>query len=234
MADTISTSGANAPGGKIIVHHLNNSRSQRILWLLEELEVPYEIKQYKRTPDYTAPDDLKIIHPIGKAPIITDGDTVIAESGAIVEYIIAKYAKEEQKPTKEEWLDNIYFSHYSEGSLMPLLVNKLMFTLIPQRTPFFIRPIAKLIFGKVLKTLIDPRLAEHKAFIEAHLGRSKTGWFANSEHPTSADYMMFFPLEALNARLPEHGPKIGKFVKRVHERPAYKRAAEKGGEFVIA
>ncbi|KAI5120884.1 hypothetical protein M0805_002984 [Coniferiporia weirii] len=219
---------------KIVVHHLNNSRSQRILWLLEELELPYEIKHYKRTDNHTAPEEMKSVHPIGLAPVVTVGDITIAESGAIIEYIITRYGGEKQKPTEEGYLDNLYFSHYSEGSLMPLLVNKLIFTMVPQKVPFFIRPLANMLFGGLLKTLVDPRLKDHTKFIEAHLSKSQTGWFANGEHPTSADYMMVFPLEGIQARLPQPGSKIEEYLERVHERFAYKRALERGGEFSLA
>ncbi|THH08412.1 hypothetical protein EW145_g2727 [Phellinidium pouzarii] len=231
MTDAIPDGNA-ASNDKIVVHHLNSSRSQRVLWLLEELELPYEIKQYKRNADFSAPGEIKDIHPIGKVPIITVGDVSIAESGAIVGYLIAKYGGEKAKPTENGYIDDLYFSHYAEGTLMPLLINKFIFTMIPQRTPFFIRPIAKLLLWPISRILI-PRLKENIDFIEAHLTKSQTGWFANGDHPTSADYMMLFPAEGIQSDNPQPGSQIEAFLKRVHERPAYKRAIEKGGEFSI-
>ncbi|KAG8750585.1 hypothetical protein FRC12_012816, partial [Ceratobasidium sp. 428] len=152
---------------KIIVHHLNNSRSQRILWLLEELEVPYEIKRYERTEDMLAPKELRDVHPLGLSPVITDGEIVLAESGAIVgafpsswngndstkahlillEYLIGKYGAGRFNPPESGYVDNLYFTHYTEGTLMPLFVNRIIFTVAPQRAPFFIRPVMNLIFG---------------------------------------------------------------------------------------
>ncbi|KAL5521505.1 hypothetical protein ACEPAF_2253 [Sanghuangporus sanghuang] len=231
MAETNTSDGPS----KVILHHLNNSRSQRVIWLLEELEVPYEIKKYQRTSEMLAPKELKEVHPLGKSPIITDGDKSIAESGAIVEYLLSKYGSDKFKPTDAGVIDNLYFTHYCEGSLMPLLVNKLIFSVIPQRTPFFIRPIASVIFNTVQKQFLDPQIETHVTFVEEHLAKSSTGWFANGPNPTAADFMMIFPMEIIQKRVP--GPRnstaTDDFVKRVHERPAYKRALEKGGEYKI-
>ncbi|EIN08792.1 thioredoxin-like protein [Punctularia strigosozonata HHB-11173 SS5] len=215
----------------LVVHHLNNSRSQRLLWLLEELEVPYTIKKYQRGEDMLAPKELKQIHPLGKSPVITDGDLTIAESGAIVEYIIGKYGRGRADPPEAGKLENLYWLHYAEGSLMPILVQKLIFGIIPSRSPFFIRPIVSGIFGQLTKMIVEPQLKTHCEFIEAHLSKSGD-WFAGGDHPTAADYMMFFPLEGMMDRNVSYiGPKSKAYLQRVNERPAYKRGIEKGGEF---
>ncbi|KAI1798067.1 thioredoxin-like protein [Ganoderma leucocontextum] len=219
---------------KVVVHHLNDSRSQRILWLLEELEVPYEIKKYQRTAERVAPPELKAVHPLGNAPVITDGDLTLAESGAIVEYIIRKYGNGRAQPSESGWLDNIYYTHYSEASLMPMLVNKLIFKIVPERSPFLIRPLLRPVFDKVSALMLEPRLKNHAELIEKHLTKTN-GWFAGGEEPTSADYMMIFCLEAWATQdKGALGPKAIEYIKRVHARPGYKRALEKGGDYSFA
>ncbi|TFY57621.1 hypothetical protein EVG20_g8469 [Dentipellis fragilis] len=224
---------ASGPTPAIIVHHLNDSRSQRILWLLEELEVPYEIKFYQRGSDLLAPKELLEVSPLGKAPVITDtdGNVNLAESGAIITYIIKKYGHGKALPSQSGELDDLYFTHYCEGSLMPLVVNKFIFSIIPERAPWFLRFFLRGIFGNLTSMLVDPQLKKHLDVIEAHLGKSGD-WFAGGDEPTSADFMMSFALEALSARAPANvGPKTLEWVKRVHERPAYKRGLEKGGKY---
>ena len=127
----------------ITVHHLNNSRSQRILWLLEELGVPYEVKRYEREPSLQAPAALRAVHPLGKSPVITDGDRTLAESGAILEYLVDTYGNGRFKPVAgtPERIHYTYFLHYAEGSLMPLLFMKLVFNRIPERLPFLMKPV---------------------------------------------------------------------------------------------
>lgn len=223
-----SANGASAP--VVTVHHLNRSRSQRILWLLEELEAPYEIKHYERTPMQLAPKELLNVHPLGKSPVITDGDVTLAESGAIVEYIISKYGKGKAQPTKAGELDNLYFVHYSEGTLMPLVVNKYIFKLIPDHSPFFLRPLLRPVFAAIDQRRLAPEMKKNLEYVEAHLAKAGK-WFAGGEEPTAADYMMEFPLDRLLLHLPDLlGPKTKEWVARVHERPAYKRALDKGGE----
>ncbi|KIK02890.1 hypothetical protein K443DRAFT_131665 [Laccaria amethystina LaAM-08-1] len=219
----------------LTVHHLNNSRSQRILWLLEELNVPYQVKKYQRTPQQTAPKELLEINSLGKSPVITDGDVNLAESGAIVEYVIEKFGNGKATPPESGKLDNLYFSHYAEGSFMPVLVQKLIFDIVPQRSPFYIRPLVSMIFGQLSKQLVEPEIMKHVALVEAHLAKSKSTFFAGGDEPTSADYQMAFPLEALLASAPDRlGPKIKEYVKTIHGRPAYKRALEMGGEYAYA
>ncbi|KAI0777284.1 thioredoxin-like protein [Trametes elegans] len=219
---------------KLIVHHLNDSRSQRILWLLEELDVPYEIKHYQRTAERLAPPELKAVNPLGNAPVITDGSLNLAESGAIVEYIIQKYGNGRAQPPESGKIDNLYYTHYAEASLMPLLVSKLIYRIIPERSPFLLRPILKGVFSMVSAKMLDPRLKVHAEMIETHLAKTDS-FFAGGAEPTSADYMMVFALEAWaadpNSSL---GPKSKAYVERIHSRPAYIRGLEKGGEYAFA
>ncbi len=219
----------------ITVHHLENSRSQRILWMLEELDLPYEIRIYKRLPSMQAPPDLKTVHPLGKSPVISDDGVTIAESGAILEYLVQKYGKGRFVPPLggEEWRRYIYFMHYAEGSLMPLLLLKLLFSrIIPTRLPALLRPVGRLISNGADKSLITPQLATHFAFLEAEL--ADRDWFAGS-NITAADVQMSYPLEAASVRagLGDRFPKLQGFLDRIHARPAYKRAVERGGKLAL-
>ncbi|KAI0047694.1 thioredoxin-like protein [Auriscalpium vulgare] len=218
----------------VIVHHLNNSRSQRILWLLEELEVPYELKTYQRTPEQLAPKELLEVHPLGKSPVITDGDVTLAESGAIVDYLIEKYGQGKIAPTGEAKLTDLYFRHFAEGSFGPLVSNRYIYSLVPERSPFFLRPILRSVFSSLDAKLIDKPLTAALNFIEATFAKNGN-WLAGGAEPTGADYMMSFTLEALAARRPEGlGPLTKAWVERIHARPAYKRGLEKGGEYAYA
>ncbi|GJE86433.1 glutathione S-transferase [Phanerochaete sordida] len=218
----------------LTVHHLNDSRSQRMLWLLEELEVSYNITKYHRLEDGSTPAELIAINPLGTAPVITDGDVTLAESGAIVEYILGKYGNGRFSPPEAGKIHNLFFTHYTEGTLMPLLVQRLIYGLVPQRSPFIVRPLLWYIFSTLDNLVVQPRLTRQATFIEEHL--SKCGdWLAGGQGPTSADFMMSFALEAWVEGNPEMlGPKIKEYVKRIHARPAYQRALEKGGEYKYA
>ncbi|KAF8156710.1 thioredoxin-like protein [Crassisporium funariophilum] len=218
----------------LTVHHLNDSRSQRILWLLEELKVPYELKKYERV-NMRAPPELLEISPLGRSPVITDDSVTLAESGAIVEYVIGKYGNGKAVAPDTGYVDNLYFSHYAEGSLMPILVQKTIFDLVPANAPFFIRPIVRGVFAQLDERLVRPEIAKHMKMIEAHLEKSKSMFFAGGDEPTAADYQMAFPLEAMVAKAPKSvGPKITAYVNAIHEREAYKAALEKGGEYAYA
>src|ERR1700735_1581590 len=214
----------------LIVHHLNNSRSQRVLWLLEELGVPYEIVRYQRQPDMRAPAELRAIHPLGKSPVVTDNGNTIAESGAIVEYIIETYGEGRliPPPNTPERLRYTYWLHYAEGSAMPPLLLKLLFTLMPKRAPGLLRPLGRKGSNQALTGLVHPPLKQHMAFWEGEFGKSL--WFAGSEF-TAADTQMSFPLEAAAARagLDQGHPRAMAFLDRIQARPAYIRALEKGG-----
>jgi glutathione S-transferase len=218
----------------LTVHHLNNSRSQRVLWLLEELGMPYEIVRYQRQANMLAPRELSVIHPLGKSPVITDGGNTIAESGAIIEYIVGNYGEGQLIPPSNtpERLRYTYWLHYAEGSAMPPLLMKLLFTMIPRRSPMLLRPLVGKIAKETLTTLVNPQLKQHMAFWETELNKSE--WFAGNEF-TAADIQMSFPLEAASARagLSDHHPKAMEFLKRIHARPAYQRALEKGGPYTV-
>jgi glutathione S-transferase len=219
----------------VIVHHLNNSRSQRVIWLLEELGVAYEVKRYERDAvTMLAPPELRAVHPLGKSPVITDGEITVAETGAIVEYLIETYGEGRLIPKAgtPERRRYTYWMHYAEGSAMPYLVMKLIFTEIPKskQMPFFMKPVAKALFGGVAKSFLDPNLAAHVAFWAAELGKS--AYFAGDEL-TGADVMMSFPLEAAGTRatLP---PVVTSYVAKLHARPAYQRALARGGAYAYA
>lgn len=218
----------------LTLHHLNNSRSQRILWLLEELNVPYQIKFYQRdAKTMLAPPELKAVHPLGKSPVITDGDLVLAESAAIINYLAKRYGNGSLIPAEDspERLRYDYWMFYSEGSIMPPLVQKLIFSQIPkQKMPFFARPIAKKIAGKVIATYLQPQLKVHLDYLESELQPS--GWFVGNDL-SAVDIQMSFPLEAAvqRAGLDQSRPKLYDFLQRIHARPAYQRALQKGGQY---
>lgn len=227
----------------LTLHHLETSRSHRILWLLEELGVPYELRRYQRDPaTRLAPPELKKIHPLGKSPVLTDGELVVAESGAILEYLAECYGA--QAPAELAHLEPArgtpahrqcrFWMHYAEGSLMNWLVMKLVFTSIPtQPMPFFVRPVARALCAKVQQQLIDPNLATALAFIEAHLGSH--AWFAGPDL-SMADFQMSFAVEALLSRASQGvaSPHLQAYLARMRARPAYQRALAKGGPVIMA
>jgi glutathione S-transferase len=217
----------------IVVHHLENSRSQRILWLLEELSLPYEIKVYKRDKKtLLAPPELKAIHPLGKSPVITDNGKVIAESAVIIDYLISKYGKGALKPSNEDdLLQYQYWLHYAEGSLMTPLIVALVFKKVESSPmPFFVKPIAKKIAESVFKNWINLQVKLHLDYLESEI--SKTGWFAGNSF-SAADIMLSYPLEAVHETGGLKRPKLEAFLKKITERPAYKKAIERGGPFSV-
>ena len=221
----------------IVVHHLNNSRSQRILWLLEELGLDYEIRKYQRDPKtMLAPPELRAIHPLGKSPVITDGDATVAESGAIIEYLLERYGNGRFMPAAgtPDKLRYTYFLHYAEGSAMSPLLMKLVFDRVETSPmPFFARPIARGIAQKVKGSYIMPQIKQHLDYLEAELGKTK--WFAGDVF-SAADIQLSFVLEASAARggLGAQYPKLMAFLERIHARPAYVRALERGGKYDFA
>ncbi|WP_299014853.1 glutathione S-transferase [uncultured Caulobacter sp.] len=219
----------------IVVHHLNNSRSQRVLWLLEELGVPYEVKRYERdAKTMLAPPELKAVHPLGKSPVITDGDTVIAETGAIIEYLVGVYGggKLIPAPGTPERLRYTYWLHYAEGSAMTPLLLKLVFSALPNRAPGLMKPIVRAIAAKAQAGFVDPQLKTHIDYWEAELSRSP--WFAGPAF-TAADIAMSFPLEAGAERAGAASrPHVKAFLEKIHARPAYQRALERGGPYAYA
>jgi glutathione S-transferase len=219
----------------IVVHHLNNSRSQRVLWLLEELGVPYEVKRYERdAKTMLAPPELLAVHPLGKSPVITDGDKTIAETGAIIEYLIETYGQGRLIPPAgtPERLRYTYWLHYAEGSAMTPLLLKLVFTALPARAPGLLKGLVKSIAAKAQSGFVDPQLKTHIDYWDAEL--AKTAWFAGPDF-TAADIMMSFPLEAGAARAGAGSrPKVRAFLDRIHARPAYRKALERGGPYDYA
>jgi len=220
----------------ITVHHLNNSRSQRILWLLEELGAEYEVRRYERDAEtMLAPASLRAVHPLGKSPVITDGDVTMAESGAIIEYLADRYGAGRLAPAPgaPERLRYTYWLHYAEGSAMPPMLMSLVFNrLRTAPAPFFVRPVARGIADKVMTSFVSPQIKLHLDYMEGELGKSR--WFAGDEF-SAADVQMSFPLEAAASRggLDASRPRLTDFLARIHERPAYRRALEKGGPYEL-
>ena len=219
----------------IVVHHLNNSRSQRVLWLLEELGVPYEVKRYERdAKTMLAPPELKAVHPLGKSPVITDGDTVVAETGAIIEYVVGVHGGGKLIPASgtAERLRYTYWLHYAEGSAMTPLLLKLVFTALPNRAPGLMKPLVRSIATKAQAGFVDPQLKTHIDYWEAELAKSP--WFAGADF-TAADIAMSFPLEAGADRADAASrPHVKAFLDKIHARPAYQRALERGGPYAYA
>jgi glutathione S-transferase len=220
----------------ITVHHLNNSRSQRVLWLLEELGLEYEIRPYQRDrKTMLAPPELRAVHPLGKSPVITDGELTLAESGAVLEYLVERRGggRLAPAPSSPERLRYTYWLHFAEGSAMPPLLMKLIFDRMEKGPmPFFVRPFARAIARRVKSTFIEPNIARNLDFMEAELGHSE--WFAGSEF-TAADVQMSFPLEAAAVRggLDASRPQLMYFLERCHARPAYRRALQRGGKYEL-
>jgi glutathione S-transferase len=220
----------------ITVHHLENSRSQRVLWLLEEIGVPYEVRRYARDPQTMyAPPELTRVHPLGKSPVVTDGDVTVAESGAIVEYLVDTHGPQlRPQPGTPEARRYTYWLHFAEGSAMPPLLMKLVFDRIKTTPmPFFVKPIARAIADKVTAGFVMPNVERQLAFMEAELAQRP--WFAGAGF-SAADVMMSFPLEAAAQRagLDARYSNLQDWLARIHARPAYRRALERGGPYSFA
>lgn len=220
----------------LVVHHLENSRSQRILWLLEELGVEYEMKRYGRDKQTgLAPPELKDIHPLGKAPVIVDNGVTVAESGAIIEYLVHTYDDGQLHPEvgTSAWRTYTYWMHYAEGTFMPLMIISLILGRIETAPmPFFIKPVAKGITGKVRANYLDANVRNNLAFLEQTL--SESTWFCGDSF-SAADVQMSFALEAAEVRtdLAKSFPHLAGFLKTVRERPAYKAALDRGGHYEL-
>lgn len=220
----------------LTVHHLNNSRSQRVLWLLEELGAPYKIRSYQRdAKTMLAPPELRAIHPLGKSPVVTEDGLTLAETGAIVEWIVDRYGQGRLAPPpgSAERVRWSYWLHYAEGSAMPPLLLKLVFGRLPAGAPSLLRPVVNMIAARAQASFIDPNLKTHFDYWESELGKSE--WFAGPQF-SAADVMMSFPVEAaadrggaLNGR-----PRLAAFLEKIHARPAYQRALERGGPYAYA
>ena len=218
----------------ITVHHLNNSRSQRVLSLREELGLDYTVVRYQRDPQtMLAPPELKKIHPLGKSPVLVDGEYVLAESGAVLEYLVERYDAAHRfapSPSTAEHLRYRYWLHYAEGSAMPPMLLSLVFSRLKKAPmPFFARPVARGIAEKAMKTFVGPQVKLHLDYMEAELG--KASWFAGEQF-SAADIQMSFPVEAAAVRAGlEKYPNLAHFLSRIHARPAYQRALAQGGPF---
>jgi glutathione S-transferase len=219
----------------LVVHHLNNSRSQRVLWLLEELGLDYEIRTYSRDARMRAPPELRAIHPLGKSPVLGDGDRVVVESAVIIEYVLDRYGGGRLRPAAggDDFERYRYFMHYAEGSAMPPLVMKLVFEAMPrQPMPCFARPVVARVAGAVLGKFIDPEVKRHVDYLEGELGARD--WFAGADF-SAADVQMSFPVEAMRSRggddFERRAPRLTDFIARVRARPAYQRAVARGGPF---
>ena len=220
----------------MIVHHLADSRSQRVLWLLEELGLPYEVKRHERDPKTRlAPPALKAVHPLGKSPVLEDGAVKVAETGAIVEYLLDTHGYGRLRPAQgtEARRRFTYWLHYAEGSAMPPLLLALVFSVLPERAPALMKPIVRGISEKALNGFVRPQLKLHSEYWNSELTDNE--WFAGDQF-TAADIMMSFPLEAASARAVdvEALPRVKAFLERIHARPAYQRALEVGGAYAYA
>jgi glutathione S-transferase len=220
----------------IIVHHLNNSRSQRVLWLLEELGIPYEVRRYQRdAKTMLAPAELRAVHPLGKSPVIEDAGQTLAESGAIIEYLAERYGEGRLIPAAgtPERLRYRYWMHFAEGTAQPPLLLKLLFDRLDKGPmPFFVRPVARAIAQRVKAAYVQPNIERNLDFMEGELGRHE--WFAGAAF-SAADVQMSFPLEAAVVRggLDARRPRLMAFLGRIHARPAYLRAIDKGGAYAL-
>jgi glutathione S-transferase len=220
----------------ITVHHLENSRSQRVLWLLEELGLDYRVEPYKRDPKtLLAPPSLRAVHPLGKSPVLVDDAGTFAESGAIIEYVLQRYDERGSlapaigTPDRQRFT---YWLHYADGSAMPPLLLSLVFSRLKQAPmPFFVRPIARAIADKAMAGFVGPQLKTHFDFIESEL--ADRPWFAGAKFSAS-DIQMSFPIEAAAARgaLGDR-PRLRAWLETIQQRPAYQRAIERGGRFEL-
>ena len=220
----------------LTVHHLNNSRSQRVLWLLEELGVPYELVRYQRGPDQRAPAELRKVHPLGLSPVLTDGEgLVLAETGAIVTWLLHRFDPEHRfsiAPDSPAWPDYLYWMFASEGTVMPPLVMSLVMSVTAKQAPFFIRPVAGAIRKGLEAKFYGPKIRDNFAYAESAVGKS--GWFAGVAFG-AADVMMSFPVEAAKSRVGlSDFPALRGWLDRIQARPAYQAALARGGKYDYA
>lgn len=217
----------------IVVHHLEQSRSQRIVWLLEELSLPYKIKRYKRNPKtFLAPPELAKVHPLGKAPVVVDDGDVLIESGAIIDHLLQKHGDGSglrPKAGTSGALHYATFLHFAEGSLMPQLLLRLIFNRMGTGAPKLMRPLVRAVTSPVNSMFVEPNLTRMLDYLESELG--KRIWFAGPDF-SGADIQMSFPLEMAEQRagLGASRPNLTTFLARIRTRPAYKRAMAAIGE----
>lgn len=221
----------------IIVHHLENSRSQRVLWLLEELGLAYEVKRYERDKKTNlAPKELLKVHPLGKSPVVEDGGAVYAETGAIMEHIIDTHGQGRLAPAKgtDDYRRYKYWMHAAEGSYMPPLVFALFLNRMETAPmPFFAKPIAKRLTKGVRDAYLDHTTAALFGYLDSELG--KRPWLAGNDF-TAADIIMSFPVEAALTRIDasKAAKNLKTYVDKLHARPGYERALERGGPYAYA
>lgn len=219
----------------LTVHYLVNSRAHRLLWLLEELGVAYDIKVYQRDANFRAPRELREVHPLGKSPVITDGDVTLAESAAIFEYVLGRHDGEGRlapAATSPDWPRHLYFFHSVEGTVMPLLTNKFIFKMIPERAPWIVRPIARTIAEGLNNALVARQLPRLFDLWESALKEAE--WFGGGAF-SAADIMMSYAVEAAGQRADAFNgrPKLVAWLERVRQRPAYQAASTRGGGYGV-
>ncbi|MEM9618558.1 MAG: glutathione S-transferase [Pseudomonadota bacterium] len=218
----------------LIVHHLENSRSQRVLWMLEELGADYEIKRYERDKKTSlAPAELKKVHPTGKSPVIEHDGRIVAETGAILEYLVDQHGGAlAPDPTSADFLRYKYWIHAAEGSYAtPLILALMMNRMENAPMPFFAKPIARRLTKGVRDGYLDHTLKA--LFDNLHDELAKSEWLAGDEI-TAADIAMSFPMEGFSVRGDvSRYPRIRSFLDRIHARPAYQRAVERGGPYAL-
>ncbi len=217
----------------ITLHHLENSQSIRILWLLEELGVEYDFKMYDRDVEtFLAPDEYKKISPLGTAPVITDGDLVLSETNAIVDYILDQFGAGKLRPLANapERIKYLFWFHTAQGSFQPLLTTNFVLNALKTRVPFFLKPIVRSVIGRAEDAFLKPRLDAMLTLIEKDLSAST--WFAG-DNLTAADIVMGYCMEMAAARvgMGKKYPNAQRFLKQMHDRPAYQRALKKDGKF---
>ena len=217
----------------LTLHHLENSQSIRILWLLEELGADYHIQHYRRDGETSlAPESFKQLHIIGTSPLISDGELVLPESNAIIDYIMDKYGDGGLRPMPGEPVRAryLYWFHAAQGSLMPLLTSKLVFNRLTTRVPFFLKPIMTAVIGKANKVFLQPRIDKFLRHIDSELAQSP--WFAGEQF-TAADIVMGYCMDvaAVRVSMDERYPHAQAFLQRMRQRPAFRRAMAKNGDF---
>ncbi len=221
----------------LVVHHLENSRSQRVLWLLEELEVPYQVRRYERDKKTSlAPPDLLKVHPLGKSPVVDDDGIVVAETGAIIEHIVETHGQGRLVPARgtAEYRRFRYWMHAAEGSYMPPLVMALILGRVETAPmPFFAKPIAKGIVKAVRDSYLDHTTKALIDYLDTELAGSE--WLAGRDF-SAADIIMSFPAEAALTRVEaaRASAHLKAWVARLHARPAWQQALARGGPYAYA
>lgn len=214
----------------ITLHYLNDSRAIRVLWMLEELGVEYELKKYQRTKEMGAPKELKEANDTGKSPFLIDGEVKLAESGSIIEYLQQKVDTDNQfsyERGSSEWIDQVFWTHFAEASLMPPLVVALIFNMIDSKAPFPVTMLTKKIGDQVRSRFVTPSLKANAKLLEEALGKHE--WIAGSKL-TIADFQLAYGAQAMLDRGKLDLPNLKRWVKQVESRPAYLRAIQKGGK----